>query len=292
MRDVRIRSALAGAAVVLALLLGYGIGRANDAGTPNAAASPTAVPAHQHGPSGPAPTGGDPANGLSVSAIGYTLYAETTTIQPDTETTFTFRIIGPGRKPVTTFATVHEQQLHLIVVRRDLTGYQHLHPTMDASGTWKVSLRLPGPGVYRAYADFSAIADGNTKPVILGVDLTAPGSYSPQPLPAAAREAPAGPLTVSMEGTPHAGGIDAVYFRISAAGAPATQDVQPYLGSYAHLVAVREGDLAISHAHGDELTDIGIRCWLATPGPGRYRLFLDFKQADTVHTATYTQVVP
>jgi hypothetical protein len=288
MRDLPVRSALVAVALVSALLLGYVVGRTNVAGTPKTASS-TAIPAHQHGPSA---TGGDPANGLSVSAAGYTLYAETTTIQPDTAATLTFWIIGPGRKPVTAFATVHEQPLHLIVVRRDLTGYQHLHPTMDATGTWTVPLRLSRPGIYRAYADFSVTAaDGNTTSVVLGTDLTAPGPYGPEPLPAAAREASTGPFTLTMNGTPRAGGIEAVYFRISTAGAPATRNVQRYLGSYAHLVTVREGDLALSHAHGDELTENGIRCWLATPGPGRYRFFVDFKQADTVHTAAYTQVV-
>ena len=45
--------------------------------------------------------------------------------------------------------------MHLIVVRRDLTGYQHLHPTMTPDGTWRVPLTLPDPGVWRAYADFT-----------------------------------------------------------------------------------------------------------------------------------------
>ncbi|MEK8109242.1 hypothetical protein NKG94_40115 [Micromonospora sp. M12] len=36
--------------------------------------------------------------------------------------------------------------MHLIVVRRDLTGYQHLHPTMAKDGTWSVPLTLAQPG--------------------------------------------------------------------------------------------------------------------------------------------------
>jgi len=36
--------------------------------------------------------------------------------------------------------------MHLIVVRRDLTGYQHLHPTRDPQGTWSVPLALAAAG--------------------------------------------------------------------------------------------------------------------------------------------------
>ena len=34
------------------------------------------------------------------------------------------------------FEVEAERRLHLILVRRDLTGYQHLHPAMAADGTW------------------------------------------------------------------------------------------------------------------------------------------------------------
>ena len=44
--------------------------------------------------------------------------------------------------------------MHLIVVRRDLTGFQHLHPTMTSTGTWNVGLTLPAAGSYRVFADF------------------------------------------------------------------------------------------------------------------------------------------
>ena len=40
-----------------------------------------------------------------------------------------------------TYDVEHEKQLHLIVVRRDLTGFQHVHPTLAADGTWTVAAR-------------------------------------------------------------------------------------------------------------------------------------------------------
>ena len=70
-----------------------------------------------------------------------------------------YELSGPDGAPVTRFAIVHDRPLHLIVVRHDLTGFQHLHPTMAPDGTWSLPLTLPAPGRYRAYADFSALVE-------------------------------------------------------------------------------------------------------------------------------------
>ena len=84
--------------------------------------------------------------------------------EPVTAGEFRFRVDGPDGAPVTSYAVVHDKPMHLIVVRRDLTGYQHLHPTMDPDGTWRVDLTLDAPGVYRAYADFAVIGATARRP--------------------------------------------------------------------------------------------------------------------------------
>ena len=44
--------------------------------------------------------------------------------------------------------------MHLIVVRRDLTGFQHLHPRQAADGAWSADSRSREAGAYRVFADF------------------------------------------------------------------------------------------------------------------------------------------
>jgi hypothetical protein len=46
-------------------------------------------------------------------------------------------------------ATEHGRRMHLIVVRRDLTGYQHLHPAQARDGIWRAPLHVPAAGAYR-----------------------------------------------------------------------------------------------------------------------------------------------
>ena len=80
-----------------------------------------------------------------------------------------FTITGHDGRPVTSYDVEHETRLHLIVVRRDFTGFQHVHPVLDGAETWSADLDLT-PGDWRLYADFRA--DG-ADALTLGTDLAA-----------------------------------------------------------------------------------------------------------------------
>jgi hypothetical protein len=75
-------------------------------------------------------------------------------------------------------------------------------------------------------------------------------------------------------------------------GRPVT-DLQPYLGAYGHLVSLRDGDIGYLHVHPEEDSGPGPAIAFSTtfPSPGRYRLFLDFRHGDAVHTEAFTVTV-
>ena len=64
---------------------------------------------------------------------------------------------------MTEFDVEHEKRLHLIAVRRDFSGFQHVHPEMDENGTWTSALALT-PGQWRVFADFKATGARGTDP--------------------------------------------------------------------------------------------------------------------------------
>lgn len=314
--------------LVVALLGGIGLGRVTSDGparaTPGGAADHTHAPgepSHDHpapggtaeqgtadgggdghdhfgadaSGSGDAPsTTADPAvGGLSVSQAGYRLVPETASLPVGTRHDFRFQVSGPDGRVVTAFEERHEKPLHMIVVRRDLTGYQHLHPTMGDDGTWQIPLTLPEAGAWRAYADLAARdTAGKVHELTLGVDLVAAGNFAPRPLPPPAREATVDGFTVAVEGTPRVGSTQPLLFRVTSGGAPVS-NLERYLGAYGHLVALREGDLGYVHVHPEEeLANGAIKFWLAAPSAGSYRLFLDFQVAGVVRTAEFTLTVP
>jgi hypothetical protein len=272
-------------AVIVGLVGGFQLAKWT-AMTPVASGPGAATASHEH----PVPAAGVPdVGGLAISAAGYTMVPEQTAFTAAVADTLRFRVVGPGGTAVTSFATVQEKQLHLVVVRRDLGGYQHLHPNLGPDGVWSTPLLLSTPGPWRAFADFSALAgNGAQTALTLGVDLTVAGSYAPAALPAPAREASVNGYVVTFEGTPRAAATLPLIFRVFRAGSPIT-GLEPYLGSLGHLVVLREGDAGYVHVHADPPTSTGeIKFWLTAPSAGRYRMFLDFKIGGGVQTAEYT----
>jgi hypothetical protein len=233
-------------------------------------------------------TGGHMPGGLLVSDRGYTF-----TPAPAAAGEFAFRVTGPDGAAVTAYDVEHDKRMHLIVARRDLSGFRHVHPEMDADGTWRVSSPLGEPGSWRAFADFKPTG---ADPLTLGVDLAVPGTFTPRPLPAPTTTTTVDGYSVALDGTLEPGQTSKLTLSLSRDGAPVT-DLQPYLGAYGHLVALRDGDLAYLHVHpdgapGDGKTKPGpqITFYAEVPSAGAYRLFLDFQRTGTVHTAEFTMV--
>ena len=228
--------------------------------------------------------------GLSSTENGYTLRLAQTRVDANSQVPLRFRITDGSGSAVTRYLDNHEKQLHLIVVRRDMAGFQHVHPTMDSAGTWSVPVDLSA-GDYRVFADF--VPEGGEK-LTLGADLHVAGRYDPQPLPAPSATATVDGFTVSLAGSPKATEPSMLTFSVTRDGKPVT-DLQPYLGAYGHLVALRASDLAYLHVHpmgepGDGVTPAGPEIGFHTtfPTDGDYRLFLDFKHQNVVRTAEFT----
>jgi hypothetical protein len=71
-----------------------------------------------------------------------------------------FRVLD-GKSRVTSFETVHEKLLHLIVVRRDLTQFAHEHPEPNADGSFTWRYTFPTGGEYRLFADTAPTGAGS-----------------------------------------------------------------------------------------------------------------------------------
>lgn len=223
------------------------------------------------------PTG---ITGLAVSDGSYTLRPTTTDLVVGQQL-FAFTIETADGAALTDYDPTHERDLHLVVVRRDLTRFQHLHPTRAADGSWSVPLRLDAAGPYRIYADF---APAGQPARALGVDVTVPGDYRPQrTLQGEQRVSRGGGYEVTATGALLAGHESTLSFAMLRAGLPVT-DLQPYLGAMGHLVVIREGDLAYLHVHPE--TD-ALAFATTVPSAGAYGAFLDTLHRGVVRTAVF-----
>jgi Domain of unknown function (DUF4396) len=253
----------------------------------------------------------DPVRGLTASAGGLTFELDTTRLTPGERAELRFRIAGEDGGAVRDFEVEHEKRLHLILARRDLTDFQHLHPRMVADGSWSVPVTIDEPGDYRVFADFKRDGENQT----LARDLTVAGATDRQPLPPPAGTASTGEgYRVELEaGSSRAGAPAVLEFHVTRDGEEVA--LEDYLGAKGHLVALRDGDLAYLHTHpaegegraggsdhgggsghaggsGDAVgSGGGVGFETEFPTAGSYRLFLQFKHGGDVHTAEFTHAV-
>jgi hypothetical protein len=204
----------------------------------------------------------------------------------------TFTITKNG-KPVTAFTPEQTKLMHFYLIRSDLTGFQHLHPTMQPDGVWTVKPGELTAGKYRMYVQFIPRAAQSAGVLVLSRSFEVAGK--------AARPAVVSPpgdkvsvdgYTLTLAGMPKAGNESPLTITVEKNGRPVT-DLQPYLDTYAHVTAFRKGNLAFAHLHptgkvngargGPELT-----LHADLPQPGRYRMFVQFQTAGQLHTAAFT----
>jgi hypothetical protein len=171
MTPIKLGGFIVALAAVLALFLVIGnavgpVGQ-DDAGTQNSGGhdmtDDSTEPAESAEDSGHGDHGGEAESvpgGLMVSEHDYTLRLASTNLDSG-RTTVAFEVTGPDGKPVTEYEPTHDKDLHFIAVQRDMSGFQHVHPTIDESGTWSTELELT-PGVWRLFADFRPADHGET----------------------------------------------------------------------------------------------------------------------------------
>ena len=226
-----------------------------------------------------------PVRGVAVAENGLRLAVEDPELELGRTETVRFRVLEENGETVRDFDVEHTKRMHVIVARRDLSGFQHLHPEQAADGSWSLPLELEDAGSYRIFADFSHEEERTT----LASDLRVDGEVDLKPLPAPA------PVATSDDGydvrldagTVERGKKADLRFTITKDG----KTIQPerYLGAGGHLVALREGDLAFLHVHPTD--DHAAEFEATLPTSGKYRLFLQFQHNGRVQTVAYTQEV-
>ena len=116
---------------------------------------------------------------------------------------------------------------------------------------------------------------------------------APQP-PAAERVALVDGYRVRLDGELVPGGPSQVFVTVTRDGAPVT-DLEPHLGGFGHLVALRLDDLALLRVRPDapspaptDRSGPAVAFTADVPSAGIHRLYLEFRHAGTLHTATFT----
>ena len=264
---------LAAFTVVLAGTFGsaYAVGEKLPGHNHDAGAVATEDAAHGHEssvPDAPVPAAGAPSDS------GYRLVAEVST-DPGA---LAYHLVDGNGARVTEFTESHGAQLHTVLVRPDLSDFRHIHPSIGSDGSWSVRITAPGPW----HLVFDAVPAGSGAGVVLTADFDDGTPFTNQALPVAVNPVATPELTVTLDRT-----ATALSFSVTP-----SDGLEPYLGQPAHLIALRQGDLAFQHLHPSGSITGTFMFEGSLMGAGTYRLFLQFGHDGSVLTVPFTVVQP
>lgn len=224
----------------------------------------------------------------------------------NTPSEYSFKVVDEQGNTLKDYAITHTKQMHIIVVRKDLAYFEHMHPDFDpATGTFTLqNLSFPSDGDYRIFADFAPAggqmdAMGVPLSVTLSEDVAAGNvaNYTPQPIGTEEKTKTFDSLKVTLgtHGTLTSGAENMLMFSLKDANGKPVTDLEPYLGALGHSVILRETSLDFIHAHPME--DVSsqqtgtVDFMVYFPKAGKYKVFTQFQRAGKVITTDFVVTV-
>lgn len=187
----------------------------------------------------------------------------------------------------------HTKKIHLIVVNEDLSWFDHIHPELNADGSYTVQEKFPTPGKYTLFADYKP-SGGNHQVDNLNVTIAgttpAPKQYSANKLTGNAGDGFS--VTLNAEGgklvTNTAMHLNGVVMQNGKEVDVTT--LEDYLGAKAHMVVVSLADKKYLHVHPS--VDGGkFDLHTTFDKAGIYRGWIQFQSKGKVYTTDFVMNV-
>lgn len=95
-------------------------------------------------------------NNNNIDIYKYSVQFITSNISTGSNTELTFIIKDKeSNKPISNLEVVHDKIMHIILVRKDLKYFDHIHPIQKEMGAFSVPYSFYAPGDYRIWIDFT-----------------------------------------------------------------------------------------------------------------------------------------
>lgn len=214
-------------------------------------------------------------------------------LKPGEESLLTFRVEDPATgKPVRDFQIVHEKLYHLFVISQDLEFFEHVHPIIQADGSFELNVTFPHPGFYRVLSDFyptgatpqlierTIFVSGQGKMMRLAELTTDLAPKTLENLQVTLTTDPPEPI---------AGMKTMMFFRLTP-----NDGIEPYIGAMGHMLIASSDLVDLIHTHPFLVTDPEkgavkqIQFNAIFPREGMYRMWVQFQRKGVVNTAIFT----
>ncbi|MCC6563270.1 hypothetical protein IT087_00075 [Candidatus Uhrbacteria bacterium] len=214
---------------------------------------------------------------------------------PTGEANVRFKIFDRDGRPLTaeSLKLIAGKELHLMLVRDDLTDLIHVHP-LEENGLWSANVDFPEEGHYYVFIDINPVEG---MPVILRASLAVgedPLQRQDLPLPEPTNAFFNNPYRLELVTKDLVVGEDqSVEFQLTMDGKPFAE-IEKSFGAYGHIVVLHhENQNVYAHIHPLEFPVNGLlRFRIRFPYPGRYTIFGQLSAGGQYRTFPITVDVP
>jgi hypothetical protein len=204
--------------------------------------------------------------------------------------------ITQNGEPISDFDINHEKLLHLIIISKDLSYFNHVHPEYKGKGVFEIANEFPSGGEYRVVADFKPTNGGSMSVMEW---ITIEGETAPTEAvvtdPILEKKVDGMRVSLSFEPQLQAGVESTLTFTLvdEQTNQPITE-LEPYLGSIGHVVVFSEDAERYLHVHAIEDQGSGPDALFETdfPTSGVYKIWGQFQKDGRVFTVPFVVSVP
>ncbi|WP_066308784.1 hypothetical protein [Bacillus sp. FJAT-29814] len=204
--------------------------------------------------------------------------------------TIKLKIVQDDGKPIEKFDINHEKLLHLIIVSKDLSYFNHIHPEYKGAGLFEITNDFPSGGEYKLIADFKP-ADGGAMTKMEWVKVKGKQSETvPLVVDETLEKTMDGKkVTLKTEALGASKELTLKFTLLDAISGQPITDLEPYLGSIGHVVVMSEDGERYLHVHAVDGQGSGPEALFETnfPKSGVYKIWAQFQRDGEVFTVSY-----
>lgn len=178
-------------------------------------------------------------------------------------------ILTKEGKPMTDLQIMHDKLMHVVLVRKGLKHFDHVHPAQTTPGTFVVPYTFSAAGEYRVWADFTF----ENMQHIIDFDMSATGKQEAQE-----KDKLYG-LKVEMEKPELEQGKQAQFsFTITDETGKTVPITEKFLAADGHLIVIDETLGEFEHAHDETGDKDNVLSFEYTPEKaGKHKAWAQFK---------------
>ncbi|NOU85679.1 hypothetical protein GC102_07800 [Paenibacillus sp. LMG 31460] len=214
---------------------------------------------------------------------------------PNQDTTISIKIQDKDGKPIDKFDTVHEKQMHFIIVSKDLSFFNHIHPDYKGKGEFTVTTQFPTAGEFKVIADITPTGMGAmSKSQWITVQGNAPSAKAIEPDATLTKVVDGKEVTLSIDHLMAGMELNLNFNIKDAQSKQPVTDLQPYLGAVGHVVILTQDAENYLHVHPTDEKASGPDAKFMTtfPHSGVYKIWGQFQKNGKVFTVPFVVKVP